>query len=345
MGFVDGMLSGMRRRGLDPAPLLAAAGISLADAASRIPVDRYTSLYNLIIAELDDEAFGLFPQPMPPGSFEFLCRGMLGTTTLEEALSRACRFLRLVLADLRAEVRRRGKHAEIEITEAHAPFSGRDDAARVFAFEWLLRLIHSVACWFVNRGIALDAVRFPYSRPAHADDYALVYTERSSFEGDTLLARFHDNLLDLPVRRDDAALGHFLEGAPGRISMLYRRDREMVVRVRDLLRAALPANLAIDDVARQLHLSTRTLHRRLADEGSSFRLIKEATRRDIAYSRLAKTRQPIAQLAADLGYADTSTFYRAFVSWSGQSPEQFRAQLAARQDSRSTPSPQQAGNM
>ena len=349
MGFVDGMLSGMRRRGRDPAALLAATGIGLADTARRIPVDRYAALYNLIIAELDDEALGLFPRPMPPGSFEFLCRGMLGTATLEEALSRACRFLRLVLADLRVEVRRQGRHAEIEIVELSAPgtpppFGGRDDPARVFAFEWLLRLVHSVACWFVNRGIALDEVRFPYARPAHADDYALVYTERSSFEcsspdGGTLLARFHDNLLDLPVRRDDTALAHFLEGAPGRISMLYRRDREMVVRVRDLLRGALPVNLSIEDVARQLHLSTRTLHRRLEDEGSSFRLIKEATRRDIAWSRLAKTRQPIAQLAADLGYADTSAFYRAFVSWSGQSPEQFRAQLAARQDGHAGPPP------
>ncbi|ENO90686.1 putative ornithine utilization regulator [Thauera linaloolentis 47Lol = DSM 12138] len=329
MGFVNGMLSGMLRHGHDPAPLLAATGISLADAANRIPVDRYATLYNLIIAELDDEAFGLFSRPMPPGSFEFLCRGMLGTTTLEEALSRACRFLRLVLAELRVAVRRRGTHAEIEIAETHASFGGRDDPARVFAFEWLLRLIHSVACWFVNRGIALDAVRFPYARPAHADDYALVYTEHSSFEGSTLLARFHDNLLDLPVRRDDAALGHFLEGAPGRISMLYRRDREMVVRVRDLLRAALPDNLSIEDVARQLHLSTRTLHRRLEDEGSSFRLIKEATRRDIAIALLTKTAQPVGALAADLGYADPSAFYRAFVGWTGISPEQYRSRLAA----------------
>lgn len=331
MGFVSGMLSGMHRHGHDPTPLLAATGISLADAASRIPVDRYAALYNLIIAELDDEAFGLLSRPMPTGSFEFLCRGMLGAATLEEALGRASRFLRIVLPDLRIAVRRDGARAELEIAETNAVFAGRDDPARVFALEWLLRLVHGVACWFVGRGIALDSVRFPYARPAHADDYALVYTERSSFEGDTLLARFHDNLLELPIRRDDAALGRFLEGAPGRISMLYRRDREMVVRVRDLLRAALPENLSIEQVAHQLHLSTRTLHRRLEDEGSSFRLIKEATRRDIAYARLTKTAQPIAQLAADLGYADTSTFYRAFVAWSGQSPEQFRSQLAARQ--------------
>lgn len=335
-GFVDGMLSGLYRLQHDPRPLLAASGISLAESASRIPVKRYAVLYNRIIAELGDEAFGLFPQPMPLGSFEFLCRGMLGAHTLDEALARASRFLRIVLPDLALSVRRNGNRAELEITETSARFGDPADPARVFAFEWLLRLIHGVACWFVGRGIALDSVRFPYPRPAHADDYALVYTEHSSFEGDTLLARFRDNLLELPIRRDDAALGRFLEDAPGRISMLYRRDREMVLRVRDLLRAALPTNLSIDDVARHIHLSTRTLHRRLEEEGSSFRRIKEATRRDIAYARLTKTAQPIAELAADLGYADTSTFYRAFVAWSGMSPEQFRAQLAARHDGSGT---------
>ena len=56
--------------------------------------------------------------------------------------------------------------------------------------------------------------------------------------------------------------------------------------------------------------------------------LKAENARDIAYARLAKTRQPIARIAAELGYADPSTFYRAFVAWSGMSPEQFRHRLA-----------------
>lgn len=328
MGFVTGMLSGLRQQGRDEAPLLTAAGIDLAEVASRIAVDRYALLYNLIIAELDDEAFGLFPNKMAPGAFEFLCRGMLGAATLEEALSRACRFLRIVLPTLQIDIRRDGQRATLDIIELTPIASNRDDPARVFALEWLLRLLHGVACWFVGRGLALDAVCFPYARPLHADDYALVYTEHSTFDADVLSARFQANLLDLPIRRDEAALVSFLDGAPGKISMLYRRDREMVFRVRDLVRDALPENISLETVASQLHLSPRTLARRLAEEGSSFRAIKDATRRDIAFARLTKSRQPIAQLATDLGYSDPSAFYRAFVSWSGVSPERYRNQLA-----------------
>ena len=356
------MLAGLVRQGIEPTPLLAAAEVNVADAAKRIPVENYAALYNLINRELDDEGFGLFTQPMRLGSFEFLCRSTLSAPTLAEALQRACRFLRIVLPDLAVEIRRAKGVAELVISEQRQLANRLDDPGRVFAFEWLLRLLHGLACWLAGRGLALDSVSFPYPQPAHADDYALIFTEHSSFlpappsppaplpagargvdllpspacgrgaggEGNTLTATFNANLLDLPVRRDEAALAAFLDGAPGKITTLYRRDREMVIRVRDLLRSALPASLSLEDIADQLHLSPRTAHRRLEEEGSSFRAIKDALRRDMALARLTKTRDPIAQVAADLGYADSSAFYRAFVEWTGMAPVYYRRRWAGK---------------
>lgn len=331
MGFVTGMLAGPLRAGRDPAPWLAAIGIDLADAASRIPIARYATLYNLINREMDDEGFGLFSQPMRSGSFEFLCRSLISATTLAEALQRASRFLRIVLPDLTLTVSREQDSAELRIAESR-PLAGQvDDPARVFAFEWLLRLLHGLSCWLVGRGLALDSVAFPYSRPPHADDYALIYTEDSQFGSATLIARCKANLLDLPIRRDEAALSTFLQEAPGKLTMLYRRDREMVLRVRDLLRATLPMTIDQEEAAARLNLSARTLHRRLAEEGSSFRTIKEALRRDLALARLAKSKTPVAAIAAELGYADPSAFYRAFVEWTGTAPAHYRRRLAGGQ--------------
>jgi AraC-like DNA-binding protein len=173
----------------------------------------------------------------------------------------------------------------------------------------------------------LDAVAFPYPRPEHADDYALIYTANSRFDATQLVARFAANLLDLPIRRDEAALQTFLVGAPGKLTMLYRRDREMVLRVRDCLRDALPEAKPLAEVASTLHLSPRTLHRRLEEEGSSFQAIKDALRRDLAINRLAKTQQPLSRIASDLGFADPSAFYRAFVSWTGMAPTHYRQRL------------------
>ena len=326
IGFVRGMLSALAHRGIDPAPLLEAAGITAAvieDPAARVPVDRYAALYTLLNHRLDDEAFGLFATPMRCGSYEFLCRSVITAPTLADALERSARFLRLVLPDLVVALERDHGEARLRIVETRPLYIGR-----VFAFEWLLRLLHGLSSWLVGMRIMLDAVAFPYPRPAHADDYALIYTANSTFSDDSgggaLVATFAANLLDLPIRRDEAALKSFLVGAPGKLTLLYRRDREMALRVHASLRDALPEAKPLAEVARELHLSPRTLHRRLEDEGSSFQGVKDALRRDLAIDRLNKTQQPLARIAADLGFADPSAFYRAFVNWTGMAPAHYR---------------------
>ncbi|MCX9155610.1 AraC family transcriptional regulator [Niveibacterium sp. 24ML] len=326
--FVRGMLAGAHAAGFDAAALLAQVEIDAACLVRdevRVPLAHYAALYNHVAATLDDEAFGLFPQPMRVGSFEFLCRGVLSAATLGEALARAVRFLRLVLPDVSITVARSGEQAQLTISERQ-PFA----VDRVFSFEWLLRLLHGLSCWLVGRGIALDAVDFPYPPPAHVADYTLIYTAHSRFAAPVdspatpLVAHFAANLLDLPLRRDEAALARFLAGGPGRLTTLYRRDREMVTRVRDLLREALPELPTLETVAARLHLSPRTLARRLEAEASSFRAIREALRRDLALARLGQTDVPVATLAAELGYAEPSAFFRAFVGWTGQSPSAWR---------------------
>lgn len=321
-GFVSGMLAGAIHAGRDARQLLQAVGIEsacLVDGAVRVPLARYAALYEHINRVLDDEAFGLFSAPMQSGSFEFLCRCVLSAAHLEEALARAVRFLRLVLPDMTLTVCVAGGSALLEIRE-NKPLP----VGRTFAYEWLLRLLHGLACWLVGRSLVLDSVDFPYPRPEHADDYALIYTASSRFEAPCLRARFSAHLLALPVRRDEAALARFLTGGPGRLTMLYRRDREFVTRVRDYLRATLPTLPELPQTAAAMGVSPRTLHRRLEAEGASYRAIRNALRRDLALNRLAKGRQPVAILAHELGFADPSAFYRAVRQWTGLSPSGYR---------------------
>ena len=319
-GFVRGLLAAVPAR--ERPALLREAGIAPQAGATRVPLEAYAALYNAVVAALGDEGFGLFPRPVPRGTFEFLCRALAGSRDLGEALDRAARFLAIVLPDLQVRVARRGGVAEIEIAEAQRLRRRAGDPRRVFAFEWLLRLIHGVSCWLVARAIPLERVRFPYPRPPHASDYALVYTEHSSFDAPALVATLDAALLDLPVQRGDADVAAFLSGAPGKITMVYRRDRETAPRVREILARSLSADLAA--VARELGLSERTLHRRLQDEGSSFRAVKEGLRRHLALAQLEQTRKPIADIAADLGYSEPSAFFRAFHAWTGQAPSAHR---------------------
>src|SRR4051812_43251617 len=96
MGFVTGMLSASIAKGKDIAPWLVKAGINRTDLGRtdrRVSIAAYATLYDLVVAALQDEGFGLFRTPLRPGCFEFLCRSAVNNGTLEQALDRAARFL------------------------------------------------------------------------------------------------------------------------------------------------------------------------------------------------------------------------------------------------------------
>lgn len=78
------------------------------------------------------------------------------------------------------------------------------------------------------------------------------------------------------------------------------------------------------DVARELSMSERTLRRRLADEGTSHRQLLEEARREVSIRLLGEQRLSIDEVAYHLGYAQPSSFQRAFKRWTGMPPATFR---------------------
>jgi AraC-like DNA-binding protein len=328
IGFVNGLLIGPERAGQDISALLKHAQIAtsvLEDVHSRVPVSHYARLYRRTIVDLNDESFALFSRPMRLGSFELIARAMLSADHLGHVLERLPRFLAVVLDDMEVKVSRRAGVALLVIRQRQAMVL--PPAGRVFAYEWLLRLIHGLLAWLVAHPLPLDEVAFPYPPPPHAADYEQVFAPKFSFNNAQLEARFPAQFLALPVRRDEAALRVFLADAPESITTLYRRDRAVMLRVREHLRASMPYRLSLPEIAQRLNVSQRTLHRQLLDEQTSFRAIRESLRQDLALDWLAKSDRPLTQIGADLGFADAASFYRAFVGWQGIGPREFRRRL------------------
>jgi len=76
----------------------------------------------------------------------------------------------------------------------------------------------------------------------------------------------------------------------------------------------------LHDVARELHLSTRTLQRRLTDEEATFQQLVEEARRELARHYLLHSTLELNETAYLLGYEDANSFFRAFNHWEGTSP-------------------------
>jgi AraC-like DNA-binding protein len=88
-------------------------------------------------------------------------------------------------------------------------------------------------------------------------------------------------------------------------------------------------DVAIDGAATRLGLRSRTLQRRLHEEGTSYRQIVDTARRRRAETTLGATAMPVAEIAASLGYEEPAHFARAFRRWHGCSPSEWRRMHSA----------------
>lgn len=85
-----------------------------------------------------------------------------------------------------------------------------------------------------------------------------------------------------------------------------------------------PGKRSNDWVAHELSISRSTLKRRLSEEGTTFRELRESFLRDRAMLRLLDRSMSVSEIAADLGYSDLANFSHAFKRWTGRSPREFR---------------------
>lgn len=306
---------------------LVAAGIApelLDDPGARVTAEQYAGLWRLIAHTLDDEFFGMDPRRMKSGSFDYLCRSSLQCATLADALDNALAFLALVFERLRATLVRRQSLAEIVVEEdAEAP-------RRAFAYFTYWMLVHGAACWLVGRRIPLIAVELRCPAPAYCDDYRVMFSENLRFDRPRSRIIFAAEYLDLPIKRSAEELARFLALAPANILVKYRDPDSLASRVKRHLRN-LPPETWPDtaQLAGALFMSESTLRRRLAEAGQPYQTIKDQVRRELAVVWLADADIAFAEIAHRLGFADASSFYKAFRKWTGSNPGHYRSLILA----------------
>lgn len=100
---------------------------------------------------------------------------------------------------------------------------------------------------------------------------------------------------------------------------------EIVGRVRQAIRQLLPSGGVTEErIATLVQVNRRTLHRRLSDEGQTFRTVLKDVRMTLARRYLGTDQYDVTEIAFMLGYSDASAFSRAFRSWFGTSPSAYR---------------------
>jgi AraC-like DNA-binding protein len=320
--FVRGVVGAYARYGLDPAEALSRGQVALELVHSRdgrVTAAQFEALAGHAMRELDDEALGWFSRRLPWGTYGMLCRASITAPTLELALKRWCRHHRLVTEDVLLDLEIGEETALVSIREVRdlGPF-------REFCLVTLFRYVLGFSCWAVDSRISLRTAEFPFPEPDHVSVYPTIFCRSVRFDAARAAIVFDKHYLSLPLTRSPADLDNMLKGALRLTVLPYRRDRLLVERVRRVLRQARGRVLGAEDVASELALSTRTMHRRLREESTSLRDLKEEAKFELAKQELMRGRTPIKRIAEIAGFRNEKSFSRAFRSWTGATPREFR---------------------
>ncbi len=169
---------------------------------------------------------------------------------------------------------------------------------------------------------------FPYPAPEHVATYFHRLGQNVLFDRPAAAMFLPSHWLDVPSPFYNPEIWmRSLQQLSERVKQIGSTDKSAYLRqVLALLRSEVPPLPGLADIASRLHLSQRTLNRRLAEEGTSFRELRSQLLDEWARNYLTDTGASIEAIAATLGYSDTANFRRAFRERHAMTPSDYRAQ-------------------
>lgn len=317
--FVRCVIARAAEHGIDVQALLERSDIdpkSLESAEARVPVASYAMLERLTMQAMRDEALGYAQRAHKPGTWSTACCAAVHAGSLEQAVNRWLRCY--ALYDLGMEMRLVVDGDEAVI--CMLPHD-RSTAYEPFGYERALSTLYRFICWLLEETLPLRTVEFEHEEPPASEDYRWLFATGTLRFGQPQTAmRFDRKLLDKPIGRDDRSLDALLLGSPLQLFKSQKATADWTTRLRERLAGHLPQMPEFEDIAAQLEIHPQTLRRRLADEGITYKEIKDQVRRGAAEYYLRQRSLSIEEVAFRCGFSEASALIRAFKRWNGMTP-------------------------
>lgn len=309
--------------GLDPAPYFEAEGLSVEwpiEPGTRVSYASLDRARARAAADTGDPGFGLRTAvAVHPSYIGALGYAVLASTSLLTSFQRIHRYIRVVNDLGYFDIDDRGDTivASLSVDAASENERVRDDGMVAYA----------VALARLNAGYEFDPVHVGFRHPEPDDLSAYARLFRCP-------AQFGCEHNEIAVSREDAekvlpSANPVLAQMNERIvnQRLAQLDRDNVLgRVRAAIMEHLPSGGVTEEtIAEILHLSPRTLRRRLRDESHSFRSLLREVRQDLALQYIEDSSLTLTEITFLLGFSEISSFSRAFKKWTGVSPSEARA--------------------
>ncbi|WP_162525920.1 MULTISPECIES: AraC family transcriptional regulator [unclassified Mycobacteroides] len=308
------MVRVLRDAGVDPQPLI--------DGRARMNYDQFTTVVRLLWGQTDDELAGLGPGPMPRGTTRLIGCAVFSASSDVEAMIARFEILRGAVPGFPPV------HIERTADELEIRFDiGDVDKPVELLVDLILMSILRLAEWGIGRKVPVHRVEVPYLQPEDVDDYELLFGAPVRFGAPLPTLVLDAALLSAPVVRTEADFDDFISQSPE--DVLFRRrgyEVSTAEQVRRMTEQGIGGQWPTTSaMAMRLGVSAQTLRRRLREEGSSVRVIRDEVLRDAAIASLSRGDEKIAVLSERLGFSEPSAFNRAFRRWTGSAPSAYRS--------------------
>jgi AraC-like DNA-binding protein len=320
-------LAALRKHGIDPAPLLQRAGLSeqdLNDKDSRISSAAQARLLEFAAEALHDPALGFhLAAEVDPRELGLVFYIASAAKDLGEAIALLARYSRILNEAIRVQMTRRSSELVMEVHVIGVPrFQAAQNAELAIAV--ILKSLRVITGLNVHPArITLAHVRSSDFREFQRFCGCLV-----EFGGSTDELVFSNETLAVPLITEDLRLLDALrpicdEAAKQRETT----PRSLRALVENEAQKLLPHGTAQRHIiARKLAMSTRTLARRLASQGTTFEEVVDELRRSLALQYMKTPGISLSQVAWLLGYEGATSFNHAFKRWTGRSPSAARVE-------------------
>ncbi|OUS30087.1 hypothetical protein A9Q99_06275 [Gammaproteobacteria bacterium 45_16_T64] len=172
-----------------------------------------------------------------------------------------------------------------------------------------------------GKKVGIHKVWFRQPEPSYAEKY------REYFQCEVLFNQDYDALwgdagfLDMPVL---SASPKYHARIKEQASEHLQSMETVSLSIKSIVLSTLPEDVSVEEVSKVLNVSERTLQRKLAEEQTHFKALKQEVRRDEAIRLLETTKFSVEQIAFNLGYEQRSSFSAAFQRWTGVTPAKWR---------------------
>jgi AraC-like DNA-binding protein len=177
----------------------------------------------------------------------------------------------------------------------------------------------------LERPFPSQRLLLPYPAPKHAPLYSEIFQCKVNFNAGTMQWHFDAALLKAKCPNANPITARMCAEFCHRMLQSFNHDEPELVRtVRSACLNGVGGFPSLLDVAAQINVSPRTLHRRLAESGISYQAILDDVRRRLAEEYLRNTALSIEEVAARTGFSEASNFRKAFKKWTNELPADYR---------------------